>query len=35
MKIEVMKHEQFGEVRTVVLEEQKFFAARDVAIALG
>ena len=35
MKTEVMKHEQFGEVRTVIIDEQKFFAGRDVAAALG
>ena len=35
MKTEVMKHEQYGEVRTVVLDAEKFFAGRDVAAALG
>ena len=35
MKVKVLTHPTFGEVRTVTLEEQKFFAARDVAIALG
>ena len=35
MKTEVMKHEQFGEVRTVILDAEKFFAGRDVAAALG
>ena len=35
MKTEVMKHEQFGEVRTVVLDAVKWFAGRDVAITLG
>lgn len=35
MKIEVMKHEQYGEVRTIVLDAVKFFAARDVAQTLG
>ena len=35
MKTEVMKHEQFGEVRTVVLDAEKFFAGRDVAAAPG
>lgn len=35
MKNEVMKHEEYGEVRTVVLDAGKFFAGRDVAAALG
>ena len=35
MKTEVMKHEQYGEVRTVILDAEKFFAGRDVAAALG
>ncbi|MBR0060995.1 MAG: GIY-YIG nuclease family protein [Selenomonadaceae bacterium] len=35
MKTEVKKHEQFGEVRTVVLDAVKWFAGRDVAITLG
>ena len=35
MKTEVMKHEQYGEVRTVILDAEKFFAGRDVVKALG
>lgn len=34
MKTEVKKHEQFGEVRMVVLDNVKWFAGRDVAAAL-
>ncbi|MBR4153374.1 MAG: hypothetical protein IKT98_10505, partial [Selenomonadaceae bacterium] len=35
MEIKIMKHDRFGEVRTVMLDDAKYYAGRDVAITLG
>lgn len=35
MNIMIFKNEEFGQIRTVIIEEEPWFAGRDVAIALG
>lgn len=34
-KIEIFKNEQFGEIRTVEVEDKVYFCGSDVARALG
>lgn len=34
-KIEIFKNEQFGEIRTVVIDNEPWFVGKDVATALG
>ena len=33
-KIEIFKNEQFGEVRTILIGDEPWFAGKDVALAL-
>lgn len=34
-QIQIFKHEQFGEIRTVMVDNEPWFVGRDVAVALG
>lgn len=34
-KIEIFKNDQFGEIRTALIDNQPYFVARDIATALG
>ena len=34
-QIQIFKHEQFGEIRTVMIDNEPWFVGRDVAVALG
>lgn len=34
-KLEIFKNEEFGEIRTVVIENEPWFVGKDVAVALG
>lgn len=34
-ELEIFKNEEFGEIRTVVIENEPWFVGRDVATALG
>ena len=34
-EIKIFEHEQFGSVRTILIDGQPWFVGKDVAIALG
>ena len=34
-ELEIFKNEEFGEVRTVMIDDKPYFVANDIASALG
>ena len=34
-ELKIFEHEEFGKVRTVIIDDKPYFSAKDVATALG